>query len=190
MATSGPNIAGTGADDATVGTQAWVNPTRINADDGSFATCSIGTGISKQTHYAKGTAFSFSIPGTATINGILVEWKKKASSTNLPLVVHDAVVSLLKAGTVTGDNKADLTTNWSLTSAYVSYGSGSDLWGTTWSPSEINDATFGAVMSATLIQSSDSSITASLDAVRITITYTDNGTVTVVSQTLPYMGAG
>ena len=41
MATAGPNLAGAGADDATVGTQVWSNTANITADAGTFALVSL-----------------------------------------------------------------------------------------------------------------------------------------------------
>lgn len=50
MATAGPTITGTGADDATVGTVAWTNPTNIQANDGNYATnVENGTGTFSDT---------------------------------------------------------------------------------------------------------------------------------------------
>lgn len=178
MATQGPNIAGTGVDDSSVGTTTWINPGNITADDGSFATRVQGT-VSADgaiTHYLKGTNFGFSIPTGATINGVLVEWKKKATtasgSSNRWV---DKTVSLVKGGTVSGDNKADTTTNWPTTIAYASYGGSSDLWGITLTDTDVNDSTFGVVLSGNPTVPSDTSNTGSVDAVRITITYTDAG---------------
>ncbi len=42
MADEGPNSAGTGADDDTVGTAAWANPDRITASDNSRASATTG----------------------------------------------------------------------------------------------------------------------------------------------------
>src|SRR4051794_1268202 len=98
MATSGPNIAGTGADDAAVGTSAWFNPENITADDGGVAT---QLGLNGATsHYLKGTSFGFSIPSGATVNGILVEWERVAGGTR----ITDTTVKLVQGGSVAGNN--------------------------------------------------------------------------------------
>ena len=36
MASEGPNITGTAADDDTIGTEAWGTPTNAEADDNNF----------------------------------------------------------------------------------------------------------------------------------------------------------
>lgn len=63
--------------------------------------------------------------------------------------ITDTTVRLVKAGTVVGSNLA-AAGQWPQTATMQSYGSGSELWGTTWSPSEVNASTFGVVFSDTV----------------------------------------
>ena len=42
MADTGATLPGTGANDATVGTKAWTNPTNIQADDANAAFADVG----------------------------------------------------------------------------------------------------------------------------------------------------
>lgn len=58
----------------------------------------------------------------------------------MPLL--DNEVLIVKAGTISGTNKG---TNSPITTteAYSSYGGSSDLWGLSWTYSDINDSTFG-----------------------------------------------
>jgi hypothetical protein len=60
--------------------------------------------------------------------------------------LRDNSVRMVKGGAVVGNDKA-LTTAWSNTETIVTYGTDSDLWGTTWTPSEINDPDFGVAIS-------------------------------------------
>lgn len=76
----------------------------------------------------------------------------------------DNSVRLIKNGTITGNDYAQTTGAWPTTDAYASYGNSSDLWGTTWADSDINAATFGAVISASVQNG-----TAQVDHMRITI---------------------
>lgn len=62
----------------------------------------------------------------------------------------DTTVRLVKAGTVVGDNKAATTTQWPNAAAVATYGSATDLWGTTWTAAEVNASNFGFVLSATV----------------------------------------
>lgn len=92
---------------------------------------------SKEAHFY---GFGFSIPVNATITGIQVSLRKMISN---PLPnIKDSVVQLLKGGNPAGSNLAN-NLQWPNTLTYVSYGDSSNLWGTTWTPTEINDANFG-----------------------------------------------
>lgn len=167
MTTTGPNLTGTGANDAAVGTIAWATPTNITVEDGSEAAASVtASGI---TNYIKGTNFGFSIPSGDTINGITVEFKKRAQTATR---ITDVTVSIVKGGSVVGDNKADLVTFWSTTLGWVSYGGAADLWGTTWTDTDINASNFGVVLNCT---NASGTVGARVDAIRITITHSTPG---------------
>lgn len=77
----------------------------------------------------------------------------------------DNSVRLIKGGTITGNNAAFTVTPWNTTDTYISYGSSSDLWGTTWTVADINATNFGAVLSASVNNG-----TAQVDHMRITVT--------------------
>ena len=81
--------------------------------------------------------------------------------------VIDNEVKLIKAGIVSGNNNADLASDWSTTDASATYGSNSDLWGLAWTDADINDVNFGIAISASVNNS-----TAQIDNVTITIYYT------------------
>jgi len=115
------------------------------------------------------TNFGFNIPAGATINGIKVELKvARQHSGNL-------TVQLLKAGlqgpTPVGNAKTfpapTPTGNICNNSSFETQGGCEDLWGTTWTPSDINAANFGV-----RVDSSTSTGARVLDAVKITICYT------------------
>jgi hypothetical protein len=160
----------------TSGTSAtWTNPTRVTADDNSFATLSIANGATGGT--LDGTGFGFAIPTDATITGITVTVERYATVAGL---LKDNSVQLLKAGSPVGSNKAG-TTTWAAVSAggkgtKITYGTSADLWGTTWTPADINAANFGLRFSAK--NGGASTTTANLDEIDITIDYS------------PYVGIG
>ncbi len=102
--TSGPNYAGNGTSVTGVGTVVWTNPGNITAADTSYATCALSS--SAQSTYLWATNFGFAIPAGNIINGIQVSiMRQSADSTSSPYI-RDVVVSLIKGGAVTGDNKA------------------------------------------------------------------------------------
>jgi hypothetical protein len=160
MPTAGPNnpSANSGGGAGDVG---WVSPGNAYTSDNAYMTADGGfTG--GLTDILRLTGFGFSVPGGATINGITVEIERKSSG-----VVTDATVRLLKAGTETGSNKASAS-GWPPADAYATYGGAADLWGTTWTAAQINAGTFGVSLSANL----DVVAAASVDHVRVTVTYT------------------
>lgn len=53
---------------------------------------------------------------------------------------------------------------------WVAYGDESNLWGTTWTPAEVNASTFGCLLTAT--EGSGGTEEVTLDAIRITVYYT------------------
>ncbi len=159
--------AGTGADNSGVGTQAWSNPTRVVASDNSRATATNASAF--VTHYLVGSQFGFSIPSGATINGILAEIEK---SNNLAgtFECQDSKVRIVKADASIGTTDKAAGGNWpnNAGEAYTSYGSSSDLWGETWTDTDINDTDFGVAISATCTGGAN----ARVDHIRITVTYT------------------
>lgn len=168
MATAGPNAPGTMADDAAVGTKAWTNPGDVASSNNVYATANSG---GETTHYLKCTNFGFAIPGGSTINGVSVSIERKANRSTSGRYAKDATVSLVKGGTVSGNNKAATGTFYPTTDTVASYGSSADLWGLTLTDTDINASTFGVVLSAD-IADDVTSTTASIDLITITITYT------------------
>jgi hypothetical protein len=163
-ASSGPNSGGSFADDSSVGTVDWSGPGNAQYSDDSCATVSLGK--SEITHYLKATGFGFSIPAGAIIKGIQVDVERNGG---LGDKISDNSVRMVKNGTIAGDDrKADGT--WPSSDIYITYGGASDLWGLTWSYSDINSADFGFVISAKH-DGTSASRTASVDHIRITIYY-------------------
>ncbi len=164
-ATAGPNNGSTFANDSTVGTKDWSNPSNAQTHDNSYATASINNG--EVTHYLKATGFGFSIPAGATINGIQVDVERQESGSSTR--VNDNSVRLVKGGTISGDDKST-GAGWPSSDAYITYGGPSDTWGLSWNYSDINSADFGVVISA-IHDGSSHSRTAYIDHIRITVYY-------------------
>lgn len=166
--------AGTGADDATVGTVAWTNPGNITASDGVFAVT--GTlGAVAVSHWLKATNFGFAIPTGAVIRGIVAEVQRKQTPPGIPGPVSpwvaDNAVRIVKGGTIQATDRSSPSL-WPLASAYASYGSAADLWGQTWTAADLNASTFGVALSARNTQSTFAT-GASVDHIRITVYYTE-----------------
>jgi hypothetical protein len=171
VASEGPNGPTAGADDASVGTQAWTNPGNVTAEDATFATANGLPALPSLSHYLFATGFGFTVPDGSTILGILVEWKRKGSTLGHVL---DNSVKIVKGGTVQGDEKST-SFAWNTSNVFTSFGAADDLWGLAWTAADIRAANFGAAVSASL----DATQTASVDFCRITVTYTPPASVPV-----------
>jgi hypothetical protein len=142
-------LAASGSDDASVGSLTWGNPGAITADDTTYAQQGWPDQTGGQTHYLK-AYFSFTsadVPNGATINGITARirrWQSRAGTG-----IGDTVVKLVKAGVVQATNRsagAGLPTS----EQTAVFGGATDLWGTTWTAADIQNAQFGVVYSCTI----------------------------------------
>jgi len=84
--------------------------------------------------------------------------------------ISDYEVRLLKEGVPDGDNKAS-TLSWPTSMTAVTYGSPTDLWGTTWTPAEINSDNFGAALSAQRDNNGNNDRFANVDTLQVTVYY-------------------
>ena len=187
--TVGPTSAGAGADGGAGLTPAvaWANPGNVVTSNNVYATTAAMTG--GYTNYLQATTFGFVIPAGSTILGIKVEIE--GSTVAVPAgeaflgINH---ITLLKGGISVGNSLASynpITNVWTpefpnVTDAYVSAGSSSELWGTTWTVAEINVAGFGVQFSGRYQTGQlppGASLTPSIDHIRITIYYSGGPTV-------------
>ncbi|MBS1742833.1 MAG: T9SS type A sorting domain-containing protein [Bacteroidetes bacterium] len=172
--TDGPNLAGTAANSGS-GT-AWSNPGNVNANDNAYASVTgFGTAFS-QTLVA--SDFGFAIPSDATIKGFQVSIARFRSGGTTG-EIQDNSLKLVKGGTVVGTNKGATSTNWPTSEAVANYGTASDLWGTTWTPTDINANNFGVAL---LVDNTNTfsffgTRTANVDYIQVTITYTKPGSI-------------
>ncbi len=137
MASQGPNNPGTLVNVSESEAFPWTNPGNAAAEDGSIATVAFSQpGI---TEKLLATNFGFTIPNGATINGILVSIKN--SQINGTGLAWSTVCIVKSDGSYGSTNKAY--GNLSTSLEYADFGGASDLWGESWSYSDINDADFG-----------------------------------------------
>ncbi|MFW6302652.1 MAG: fibronectin type III domain-containing protein [Bacteroidales bacterium] len=167
QSTDGPNYPGTASSDAS-GDASWSNPDNTYADDANYAETVLSKGESSD--YLIAENFGFAIPGTAVITGITVEINRQADNT-----IYDNALFLTKDGANdVGVDKAATGTGWPATEAVASYGGTADMWGTTWTPAEINSADFGVIFKVNADPGGSPHIDhiASVDYVRVSVTYT------------------
>ena len=118
----------------------WNNITNIqnNTNNSTYAYATIITSQQPSTIYVRN--FGFSIPTSATINGITVQINKFADND----MTDESVFLVNNTGTAVGTNKKITAYFWpGNNTAPQTYGGSSDLWGTTWTPSIINSNNFG-----------------------------------------------
>jgi hypothetical protein len=161
----GPNAPGTATSSGVV---AWATPTNIEVQDGIYSTVALPANISSGS--LKGSNYGFSIPGAATISGIVVTVYRLKSGSGY---AQDLNVLLMKAGVPVSADKSSAPL-WPLGASSISYGSSSDLWGVTWTPSDINNSGFGVLFRVDEVSGSNS-ITAGVDFIGITVYYTLSG---------------
>ena len=174
-ASQGPNFPDVGTEVNGPGTIAWSSEGNITADDSSFATAVLTANAISE--YLQATDFDFSIPSGATIDGIQVSINRFSSSDFFGNSVDDSDLFLVKGGSIVGTDHAS-TSDWPTTEGIANYGSVSDLWSTTWTSADINAANFGVALSVRN-ESPLTGRTASVDYIRVTVTYTVSGTLTL-----------
>ena len=158
------------------GTQAWSNASTAILSDNNDASATLNA---NGTQYLRCTNYGFSIPITATISGITVSVERSVNRTDRGNVV-DLAMRLVKAGTIQATDRST-TTAYTTTDTYEAHGGTSDLWGTTWTPAEINSTNFGAAFAAT--KAATQNVTVNVDHIRISVEYTlpPAPTVTAIS---------
>jgi hypothetical protein len=146
QSSSGPNLptAATGNTNTNGGgTRAWINPGGVEVTTGTGAQVSFTVNLQISDDLIA-TGFGFSIPGGSIINGIMLTVDEEDVTGNGDIFERN--VQLTKNGSAAvGNNKAVGGFGTIGSFATSTFGSSSDLWGTTWTPSDINASTFGVV---------------------------------------------
>ena len=120
------------------------------------------------TYYLRATGFGFTIPSYAAVCGITVQIERRAQGVGLGAIT-DQEVRLIKAGTISGDNKK-ATGDWPTSDFVTTYGSSSDKWSLTFTPAEVNDPNFGVAI-AVHITGLVLGPSAEIDNIRVNISY-------------------
>lgn len=180
MTTAGPNSPATVNQIIFNGSSiTWTNPTNAEVSDNVFTTSQAANG-GIRTNWLEPQNYGFTIPSGAIINGVTVAVQIKADTlTPVPTVW---AILLLKAGTMVGNDLGG--TPILLTDSFLTFGGPTNLWGTTWTASDINASNFGVSFHCANGGSGTSII--SCDYVSITVDYTGGNT----NHFLSCLGAG
>ena len=147
--------------------------------DVSNVLAAVPTSISPadETNYLVCKNLDSNIPNDATIEGIKIYIDRYNSFTgDGTVIITDNAIYLTKNGTDTVGNNKSVGTVWPSTDTdtYATYGGVSDLWGTTWTASEINNDNFGVMIGPTIEfdgLTGENGSSANVDHVYIEITY-------------------
>lgn len=169
---AGYNTAGAGASALAE----WTSPGNVCAEDGVYAQSTAWT-AGAETRKMEATQFGFSIPSNATIVGFRVRIKGKQNS-GIADTGNTVKVGLTKDGTaLVGSYDTDFAFTTTNTAYERSDGSTeTNLFGTTWTPAEVNASTFGVL----IVAESDGSATIAdqVDVVQVKVFYTLTASVT------------
>jgi hypothetical protein len=184
------------ADDAATGTVAWTIPaqTDLRRWDHVFDTVQAATPYT--SHYLKatnchaipqpsgvGTGPAFAIPAGATIIGIRTDWVTQAPGASAS--AYSRTLRLVKAGVVQTGAPTSLYEYDSAGEHITSGGNNNtDLWGTTWTPTDVNNAGFGAALSISTVAGGPATIQA--DAVIVYVFYVLAAGFTVAKDAVVY----
>ena len=156
--------------DSSYGSWAWSSTSKATSSDDKKATVTLGP--YDVSNYLKATDFNFSIPDGSTITGISVEVERSATSTFQIAQIADIRVRIVKTGSIGSTNKAKAGT-WGESDFYQSYGGEGDLWGESWTPSDINSSNTGMVIAVDNDTGTGGGI-ARVDHIRMTVYYTES----------------
>ncbi|MCD6019292.1 MAG: hypothetical protein K0S53_2413 [Bacteroidetes bacterium] len=170
----GPRNATTFTTNASVGTNNWSAVTNVKFSDNqrSVSSAFVGVLTTINSNYLVETGFGFAVPVTATICGIQVDAERRQQGVGVGSSVKDNTVKIVKNGVILGSEHAS-GANWPGSDSYISYGGPGDLWGTTWTPADINASDFGVAYSISCLNSGLAGLflSAELDHVQVTVYY-------------------
>ena len=171
MPSTGFTIAGTGANNTDVGTEAWVNPGNVTADDGSNAN---GNAASKneQMNFLVGSNFGFNIPAGSTIDGIEARMGDVSDNNGVATITHAIIY---KDNSTPGSDLETGSTSVTSTPTSYDYGSSTQLWGLTWTAAEINSSNFQLRLSMNAGSTGGSAGNPNVDFLAVNIHYTPPG---------------
>ncbi len=153
-----------------VGTIAWTNSANAISSNNAYATAS-NVIRNTTTNYLNCTGFNLAVPSGATISGITVYVERKTGSGT---TLKDAFVYLIKGGTISTALNGATATSYPTTDQIEAHGGQTNLWGTTWTVTDVNDTTnFGVAFAAkNTSTTSTTNRTISVDHIQIRVDYT------------------
>lgn len=168
QSSQGPRIGNTFTTVAIAGSSAtWNNPVNARIADAVYSVNSADLPLQgNYTNYLVATNFGFTIPAGNQIDGIQVRITRNEVNAN----AKDFRVRIVKGGVIGASDRIS-GFNWPVANTTRVHGSTTDLWGETWTLSDINSGTFGVAVAAQRSANNATPITARIDNIRITVYY-------------------
>ncbi|HSO38654.1 MAG TPA: hypothetical protein VLT33_39260 [Labilithrix sp.] len=168
LKSDGPRAGKTAASVARAGATgiAWSAPENARELDGQFARATLDLGQS--TEHLRITDFGFTLPASATVKGVEVEFKRQAGDTG----IGDGNIELWLDG-APSDRPKFLATAWPRAIVGTHhYGQAVDTWGNDLTPALVGKPGFGVEIYALRQEDAGTApIEASVESMRITVFY-------------------
>src|SRR5687767_6586803 len=144
----------------------WSNTSNSVVSDNSYSSFGdLSGGAGSYTDYLVVSNFNFAIPDAAVISGIMIE----VEDSDPNQLTSEYRVRILNGGIIGSYEKATGAA-YPATDAYRTYGGNGDLWNDSWTPKDINNASFGIAIAAQ--RNAAGGVTAGeIDDIRITVYY-------------------
>lgn len=150
-----------------VGNTAWVSPGNAGASDSSYASVDLNS-TNNSSQALRGLNCNFSIPGFAKLLGFVVSVERYATIADS---IRDTHVYLVKNGAIIGNNKAATAEYWSTTEATKSFGSPTDMWGTSLTYGFELSSTFGIMIACGWYNAYSQTVTPHVNHMYLTVYY-------------------
>lgn len=157
VATLGASIAGTGVD--------WVNPNNALTANGLYADAVLNS-VNTLSDYLRVTGFSFTVSGS--IVGVEAALLRRNTGFPATGIITNASTRLVLDGVALAEKTPGST--YPATNTTELLGGSSDLWGTTFTPTQVNDPLFGVETLAQYVVGT-ADCTAQVDRLILTIYY-------------------
>jgi hypothetical protein len=118
---------------------AWQGTNNLGTSDDQYTFANLYPSIGSRTQMLWAYQYNFAIPTGSTIQGIEVAVEKRSDDCSPSGgCIEDHNVCLSNGFANCLGNQAQSGVAWPATDTVVTYGGPTDLWGTTWSPADIN----------------------------------------------------
>lgn len=162
--------AGSGSERTLGGSvHTWANPGNVTSSDNNDAQADGDSDIvAETTRYLTGTGFGLAI-SASSITGIDFRIERACTDNNANEDCTDNAIRVIKGGTI-GSTDMSHTPEWPTTDTYDLYGTGSNLWGDTWTESDVEEDQFGVAISV-LIDDIGILVSATVDNIQVRVCY-------------------